>query len=280
MAYVEENKVYNTVYGKLKNNNKMKQIQRENKALFQFSISEVTVDDGVLSVVCDAVTGDTINYTLDLSEANAELPAELYNLTTGGNVGVFLALVWRLYTSTLDSTGEQVDAYSIEQFNDLVAELEQARETITELTPADTTVSASPLLDIDLTGAYIENGTNTAIYTNNDTLSSLSFYCYIPVTIDNFNDYNSTFARLAGVNIEFIGAKLNNTDITNTLYLSNSWSYGANEIYYSFNCSIGSVNIPVSEEDYTVELTIKNKQTNKTITITAEIDHTSMKFKQ
>ena len=28
MAYVEENKVYNTVYGKLKNNNKMKQIQR------------------------------------------------------------------------------------------------------------------------------------------------------------------------------------------------------------------------------------------------------------
>lgn len=167
------------------------------------------------------------------------------------------------------------------RIRELTSEVEQARETITELTPADTTVSASPLLDLDLTGAYIGNGTNTAIYTNNDTLSSLYFKCNIPVTIDNFNDYNSVLARLAGVNIEFIGAKLNNTDITNTLYTNNSWNYQSNpdELYYNFTCSIGSVNIPVSEEDYTVELTIKNKQSDKTITLTAEIDHTTLKFK-
>lgn len=131
MAYVEENKVYNTVYGKLKNNNKMKQIQRANKALFQFSISEVTVDDGVLSVVCDAVTGETINYTLDLDDANAELTPELYNLSTGGSLQMFLALVWRLYTSTLDSTGEQVDSMSIEQLQDIIAELTKDNEDLT-----------------------------------------------------------------------------------------------------------------------------------------------------
>jgi hypothetical protein len=51
-------------------------------------------------------------------------------------------------------------------------------------------------------------------------------------------------------------------------------------IYYQFDTSIGGLNIPVSEEDYTLELTIKNKQSDKTITITAEIDHTTLKFKQ
>lgn len=138
MAYVAENMKFKTNYGNIKNNNGMHQIQRNNSALFNFSISEVTVDDGGLTVVCDTITGDTITYTLDLDGDKAELTDEMYNYTVGGSVEIFLSLVWKLYQSTLDDTGVQQDTVSYESLNDQIttltavnAELTSANETLT-----------------------------------------------------------------------------------------------------------------------------------------------------
>lgn len=131
MAYVAGNKKFNTNFGKIKNNNQMKQIQRNNTALFNFSISDVTVDDGVLTVVCDTITGDTVEYTLDLDSDAAELSAELYNYTVGGSIEIFLAIVWKLYLSTLDDEGEQVDTESYESLHDTIVALTAENETLT-----------------------------------------------------------------------------------------------------------------------------------------------------
>lgn len=124
MAYVPENQRYNTDYGKLKNNNTANQIQRNNVPLFNFSISEVTVEDGDLTVVCDTITGDTETITVTLGEDKAELSTLLYNYSTGGTLPMFLSVVWRLYLSTLDEEGVQVDAESLESLRDTIAELE------------------------------------------------------------------------------------------------------------------------------------------------------------
>jgi hypothetical protein len=152
MAYVAENKRFKTAFGFIKNNNTKHTIEKENAALFNFSISEVTVEDGSLTVVCDTITGDTVEYTLDLDGASAELSDELYNYSVGGTVEMFLAVVWKLYQSTLDDTGVQQDTESYESLHDTITTLTAANA---ELTSANETLTAA-------------NGTLT---TANETLS-------------------------------------------------------------------------------------------------------------
>ena len=131
MAYVAENKTFKTVFGKMYNKNKAKQIILNGDVIFDFSISEVTVSEGNLTVVCNSITGSEISYTVDLDGAKAELPKELYNYTLNGTVQHFLALVWSLWESTVNSDGEQVDAMSYEQLSDMVASLTGEKETLT-----------------------------------------------------------------------------------------------------------------------------------------------------
>lgn len=132
MAYVAENKKFNTNYGKIKNNNSRNTIERNNVALFNFSISEVTVEDGGLTVVCDTITGDTVEYSLDLDGDKAEFTEEMYNYTVGGSIEIFLALVWKLYQSTLDDEGVQQDTETYEQLKDIIAALTKDKEDLTK----------------------------------------------------------------------------------------------------------------------------------------------------
>ena len=280
MAYVKENRTWNTTYGVLKNNNKTHKIQRDNKTLFQFSISEVTVNDGVITVVCDTITGETINYQLDLDEKVAELPAELENLTTGGNIKIFLALVWRLYTSTLDSTGEQVDSMSIEQLQDRIQELESQ---INNFTPSDSIISPT-VLNIDLADAYFNTDASNVITAQDSVITRFEPNFNIPInrTAANGYIYGNACAILAEDNIEIISVKLNDTDITTSKSDgNNSWAVdnSTNTIYYSIYYNLSDYNIPYTNtSQYTVELTLKNKQSDKLFVFTGIIDGETKKY--
>ena len=110
MAYVAENRKFNTNFGKLKNNNSMNQIQRNNVALFNFSISEVSLVDGDLTVVCDTIAGDSETITVSLAEDKVELSTLLFNYSVGGSLEMFLALVWRLYLASVEDGSADADA--------------------------------------------------------------------------------------------------------------------------------------------------------------------------
>lgn len=273
MAYVEENKVYNTVYGKLKNNNKMNQIQRENKALFQFSISEVTVDDGVLVVVCDAVTGETINYTLDLDDANAELTPELYNLSTGGSLQMFLALVWRLYTSTLDSTGEQVDSMSIEQLQDRIKEL---TEEVGDLTQKSWEVR------YDISEFIIEEPfiTSSHISYSNNQLSGIpSIHCDVPLDLpEGVNrlalDHAFTYAFDSKLTINGIELE-NEFSVPPAIITNKGILQGTNIKVTSTQISERFEEVPDDTTPLEVTISLTNKQTGATITVTGTYDPTT-----
>lgn len=109
MANVAENRKFNTNFGKIKNNNTMKQIQRYNVALFNFCIDSVEVDTGTLSVDCTTISGDSVTVEVDLADEQAELPTILYNYSVGGTLEMFLSLVWRLYLDTPVDAGDAGD---------------------------------------------------------------------------------------------------------------------------------------------------------------------------
>ena len=107
MANVAENRKFNTNFGKIKNNNTMKQIQRNNVALFNFCIEEVDLTDGTLTVDCSTISDDSVTVEVDLADEQAELPTILYNYSVGGTLEMFLSLVWRLYLDTpVDAEGD------------------------------------------------------------------------------------------------------------------------------------------------------------------------------
>ena len=107
MANVAENRKFNTNFGKIKNNNQMKQIQRNNVALFNFCIEEVDLTDGTLTVDCSTISDDSVTVEVDLADEQAELPTILYNYSVGGTLEMFLSLVWRLYLDTpVDAEGD------------------------------------------------------------------------------------------------------------------------------------------------------------------------------
>ena len=160
MAYVAENKKFNTNYGKIKNNNSRNTIERNNVALFNFSISEVTLEDGGLTVVCDTITGDTIEYSLDLDGDKCEFTEEMYNYTVGGSIEIFLALVWKLYLSTLDDEGVQQDTETYEQLRDIIAELTKDKEDLTKANSDLTTANESLSGQVETLGGQVETLTS------------------------------------------------------------------------------------------------------------------------
>lgn len=100
MANVAENRKFNTNFGKIKNNNTMKQIQRNNVALFNFCVDAVDLTDGTLTIDCSTISDDSVTVEVDLADEQAELPTILYNYSVGGTLEMFLSLVWRLYLDT------------------------------------------------------------------------------------------------------------------------------------------------------------------------------------
>ena len=102
MTTVPQNRKYHTTFGYIKNNNTLHQIQRYNVTLFNFSISNIDITTGTLSVICDTVTDEQIIYTLDLEDDKATLSTDIYNYCVGGTVEMFLSVVWCLYRDVME----------------------------------------------------------------------------------------------------------------------------------------------------------------------------------
>jgi len=102
MTAVPQNRKYHTTFGYIKNNNTLHQIQRYNVTLFNFSISNIDITSGTLSVICDTVTDEQIIYTLDLEDDKATLSTDIFNYCVGGTVEMFLSIVWCLYRDVME----------------------------------------------------------------------------------------------------------------------------------------------------------------------------------
>ena len=102
MTAVPQNQKYHTTFGYIKNNNTLHQIQRYNVTLFNFSISNIDITSGTLSVICDTVTDEQIIYTLDLEDDKATLSTDIFNYCVGGTVEMFLSIVWCLYRDVME----------------------------------------------------------------------------------------------------------------------------------------------------------------------------------
>lgn len=108
------NKKIKTVFGYLNNNRIKHKITRHTATLFNFSIEAVTVEDDTLMVLCKTITNKTIQYVLDLDNNRAELTPELFNYTTGGNIIIFLAIVWKIYEMQADHEVQIIDTDGVD----------------------------------------------------------------------------------------------------------------------------------------------------------------------
>ena len=206
MAYVAENKKFNTNYGKIKNNNSRNTIERNNVALFNFSISEVTVEDGGLTVVCDTITGDTIEYSLDLDGDKCEFTEEMYNYTVGGSIEIFLALVWKLYLSTLDDEGVQQDTETYEQLKDIIAELTKDKDDLTKANSDLTTANETLSGQVETLQGQLEAAQSQA--------GSTGVQAYQKFTVDN-KEYN---IKIVGNDTGKVFFTINDENLPDTVY--------------------------------------------------------------
>lgn len=184
MTTVPLNQRFNTCFGKIKNNNSLHQIQRNNVTLFTFSISAVDVTDGLLSVTCDTVTGDQVIYSLDLEDDRAELSTDIYNYAVGGTVEIFLSVVWNLYLTVAevdytDIPDGEVDSEAIAllqaRIKKLEKDLKDAQDDLAEA--EDDLVATAALLsdaEDDLATAQSQLG---ACQENNTTLTGQLSTC-------------------------------------------------------------------------------------------------------
>lgn len=93
-----------TTRGTLVNNTGAHKITDDNATIFNFCIDDVTLEDDTLTVTCTTLTGDMVEYSLDISKDTKELPSVLENLNVAGDVNLFLALAYRIYEAGLEQS--------------------------------------------------------------------------------------------------------------------------------------------------------------------------------